>query len=192
MTWEKNMQPIPVYAHLNARIMPVDRGERFEDPLADALAEKGFGEVTGGGTMQSSEGEIEFCGIDIDLFDAREGVPFISDFLTQCGAPKGSKLEYELEEKKIEASFGEVEGLAIYLNGTDLPANVYQECDINEVVAQINRLLDKHGAIGGYWQGPKETALYLYGASATAMQKRIAGYMAEYPLCQRARVVQIA
>jgi hypothetical protein len=45
------MQPISAYAQLNARIMPLDRGERYEDPLGEALAANGFGEITGGGTM---------------------------------------------------------------------------------------------------------------------------------------------
>jgi hypothetical protein len=35
---EASMPPISAYAQLNARIMPLDRGERYEDPLAEALA----------------------------------------------------------------------------------------------------------------------------------------------------------
>jgi hypothetical protein len=186
------MPSISAYAQLNARILPLDRGERYEDPLGEALAGNGFGEVTGGGTMQSKEGEIEFCGIDIELFDVPKGVPFICDFLTQRGAPRGSQLQYESEGEKIEVSFGTAEGLAIYLNGTDLPDEVYRDCDVNEVYDEINRLLGDRGAIQGHWQGPTETALYLYGFSADEMRDLIAGYMAEYPLCQRARVVTIA
>src|SRR5437773_2066473 len=60
---------IPAYAQLNARIMPINRGEQYEDPLQDALAQNGLGQVTGGGTMQSENGEIAYCGIDVDLFD---------------------------------------------------------------------------------------------------------------------------
>jgi hypothetical protein len=186
------MRPIAAYARLNARIMPLDRGEWYEDPLAEALAENGFGRVTGGGTMTSNEGEIEFCGIDIDLFNLPQGVPFICEFLTRRGAPKGSKLQYTHKRKDIEVRFGVAEGLAIYLNGTDLPAKVYRECDVNEVYAQIDRLLGERGAIQGHWRGPTETALYLYGHSADEMCNLIFGYMAEYPLCQRARVVRIA
>src|SRR5262245_20846271 len=132
------MEPVSAYAQLNARIMPMDRGERFEDPLIEAFEGNGFGEVTGAGRMQAASGEIEYCGIDIDLFDVKQGVPFICKLLTECGAPKGSKLQYELNKKKVEVPFGEAEGLAVYLNGTDLPANVYKECDVNEVVAEIN------------------------------------------------------
>jgi len=186
------MNSVFAYAHLNARVMPLDRGERYEDPLAEALAANGFAEITGGGTMQSKEGEIEYCGIDLDLFDIPRGVPFICKFLTQCGAPRGSKLQYENDGKQIEAPFGAAEGLAIYLNGTDLPDEVYRECDVNEVYAQINRLLGDRGSIQGHWQGPTETALYLYGHAADEMRQLISGYMNDYPLCQRARVVTIA
>ncbi len=43
------------------------------------------------------------------------------------------------------------------------------------------------GKIHSYWEGARETALYLYGSSAETMRERIADFMAEYPLCERAR-----
>lgn len=186
------MEPIFVYAQINARLMPLDRGALYEDPLAEAFAENGYGEVTGGGTMQSKEGEIEYCGVDIDLFDLEQGVPFVCGFLTECGAPKGSKLQYEQDGESIEVPFGVDEGLALYLNGTDLPDEVYRDCDINELYDEINRLLEGRGAIQGHWQGPTETALYLYGFSADEMRQLIGEYVAAYPLCQQSRIVQIA
>jgi hypothetical protein len=186
------MGPISAYAQLNARIMPLDRGERYEDPLAEALTDNRLGAVTGGGTMQSKEGEIEYCGIDIDLFDAQKGVPFICEFLAQRGAPRGSHLQYESEGQRVEVPFGVAEGVGIYLNGTNLPDEVYRHCDVNEVYNEINRLLGTRGTIQGHWQGPTETALYLYGHSVEEMRDLISGYMAEHPLCQRARVVTIA
>jgi hypothetical protein len=186
------MEPIFAYAQINARLMPLDRGALYEDPLAEAFAENGFGEVTGGGTMQSQEGEIEYCGVDVDLFDLEQGVPFVCGFLAECGAPKGSKLQYEQDGQKVEVPFGVDEGLALYLNGTDLPDEVYRDCDINELYDEINRLLEGRGAIQGHWQGPTETALYLYGFSAAEMRQLIGEYVATYPLCQKARIVQIA
>ncbi len=186
------MKPIFGYAKLNIRIMPLDRGDMFEDPLAEALEENGFGEVTGAGTMTSAEGEIEYCGIDIDNLDIDKGVPFICKFLTKCGAPKGSELQYKHKGKDTKTPFGDAEGLALYLNGTDLPKKVYKECDINDLVDELTRLLGDHGSMLGHWQGPTETALYLYGKSFAEMQKCIAGHVATYPLCQKSRVVQIA
>ena len=185
-------EPILAYAKLNAKILPLDRGDRYEDPLAEALAGNGYAEITGGGTGQLPNGEIDFCGIDIDLHDVEQGVPFICDFLSNCGAPRGSVLEYELNGEKVEQPFGFLEGLAIYLNGTDLPDEVYEKCDVNELYDEINRLLGDRGDIQGHWQGPTETALYLYGYSADEMKSLIADHLANYPLCQKARVETIA
>jgi hypothetical protein len=186
------MEPVPVYAQLNARIMPITRGETYEDPLMEALKSRGFGEVTGGGTMQSESGEIDYCGIDIDLVNLDQSVPFVCDFLTNLGAPKGSSLQYEFQDKTVEVPFGITEGLALYLNGTDLPIEIYERCDVNELYKEINRLLGDRGAIQGHWEGPTETALYLYGDSADEMRQLISAHVANYPLCQRSRLVVIA
>ena len=97
-----------------------------------------------------------------------------------------------MDGKKVDVPFGSLEGLAVYLNGTDLPHEIYKQCDVNHVVDEINRLLHGKGAMFGHWQGPKETALYLYGDSADEMRHLISGFMDEYPLCQKARVVKIA
>jgi hypothetical protein len=187
-----NPQLTLAYAQLNARIMPALRGKRFETPLAEALAENGFGVVGGGGTLQAKSGEIIYCGIDVDLLDIERGAPFVCKFLTDRGAPKGSMLRYKLDGQKITWPFGVTEGLAIYLNGTELPDEVYKQSDINIVIETISRLVGNRGAIQGHWQGPTETALYLYGKSAQAMRDVISGFMAEYPLCERARIETIA
>ena len=186
------MTPTFVYAQLNARLMPIERGERFEDPLLEAFEANELGEVTGGGTLQAANGEIEYCGLDIDVYDLAKAVRFLTKFLTKCGAPKGSMLQYEKKGKPVETPFGEAEGLALYLNGTDLPKKVYKECDINDLYEELNRLLGKHGRIEGHWQGPSETALYLYGKSAKKMQSLISDHIAAYPLCQKSRLVVIA
>jgi len=172
--------------------MPIDRGDRYEDPLDEALKKAGAGEVTGGGTMQSQSGEIDYCGIDIDVTNLEVGILLICKVLTQLGAPKGSKLEFEQAGERREVPFGDAVGLGIYFNGTDLPNEVYKTCDINHVYDEINRLLGDRGEIQGYWQGPNETALYLYGRSVAEMKDRIAPLMASYPLCQRARYETIA
>ena len=184
--------PILGYAKLNARIMPLTRGTQFETPLEEALAENGFGEVGGGGTMQLKTGGIEYCGIDVDFFDVERGAPFVCKFLADRGAPRGSILSYEFNGQKVDLPFGSMEGLAIYLNGTDLPREVYKESDINVVIATINQLLGHRGAIRGHWVGRTETALYLYGTSASEMRGLIVEFMARYPLCQRARIETIA
>jgi hypothetical protein len=79
-----------------------------------------------------------------------------------------------------------------YLDGVNLPDKVYQTCDINLVIQEFNKRLKGHGEIQGYWQGPTETALYIYGDNAKSMKSKIAGFMSTYPLCKGARVVTLA
>lgn len=180
-----------VVAQLNARLQPLHRGEYFEDPLDAELRKAGYGEVSGGGTLQDQVGEIEYCDIEVLLKDAPPAsIDLIVATLERLGAPKGSKLHIEPESREL--ALGTAEGLAIYLNGTDLPDDVYRSCDPNVVYDEFNRLLGSAGRVLSYWQGPRETALYLYGTSCAEMQSRIVGFLATYPLCQRSRTVQIA
>jgi hypothetical protein len=107
----------------------------------------------------------------------------VCEFLTACGAPKGSKLTYSQEGQKIEVPFGSAEGLALYLNTTELPPAVYRENAGQDLHDEINRLLSHHGRIHGNWKGPTESAFYLYGRSATEMRDRLAQLIATHPLC---------
>jgi hypothetical protein len=177
-----------VIARLNDRAQPVDRGELYEDPLQELLAEKAWGEVSGGGSQLSEQGEIQFCDIEIFLVEVTpEILGAIATKLESLGAPVGSRLLSE-----PELPFGSNAGLAIYLNGTDLPDSTYRECDSNFVYSEFNRLLIGVGRVHSHWQGPTETALYVYGRSAADMRAALQPFLDSYPLCQRARVVQIA
>jgi len=178
-------------AQLNARLQPIHRGEFFEDPLNEALDRAALGQVSGGGTLQDATGEIEYCDIEIQIAgQVSEAVKYVTDTLETLGAPKGSKLHVEADSREVP--FGRFEGLAVYLNGTDLPDQVYRECDSNFVYSEFNRLLDGSGRVLSFWQGPRETAFYVYGNSFGDMGDRLAGFVSSYPLCERCRVVQIA
>lgn len=181
-----------VTAELNHKLGPIDRGDRYEDPLDTALGEHGFGETDGGGTMQNKEGEILF--IDVHMFlSASEGsIPFVIKLLESRGAPKGSKLKFFDDDEVLkEIPFGVREGFAIYLDGVNLPAAVYKECDSNVVVSEINQRLQGHGQIEAHWQGQTETALYIYGDSKAVMKPLIEDFISSYPLCTGARIVDI-
>jgi hypothetical protein len=179
-----------VIARLNVRAQPLDRGEVFEDPLEEILQASGAGSVTGGGTMLGEEGEIEFCDIEITLPEATDAaIGALRRALEGLGAPRGSKLIWN--DGANELAFGSCEGLAVYLNGTDLPDAVYAECDLDVVYEEFGRLVGSEGRVVSHWQGPQETALYLYGPSADAMLARIRPFLDAYPLCQKARVVKL-
>jgi len=182
----------PCYAYINAKIMPVARGKIFETPLDNAMKERGIGQAEGGGTLQAKDGEIIHCGVDVDLCLTEANIKFVCDFLTIRGAPRGSKLQFPENDERVGIPFGEIEGIAVYLNGTDLPDEVYRTSDINVVMESFDQLTIGTRTMQGYWRGNKETALYLYGPSSEELTSRISGFMSEYPLCQKARVVKIA
>lgn len=189
---QKPVEGVFVTARLNARVQPIDRGEHFEDPLDEALQELALGRVTGGGTQLADEpAGIEFCDLEIMLHDIGETtLQSVIARLERLGAPKGSRLI--VESTGAEIPFGAHEGLAVFLNGTDLPDDVYARCDINHVLAEFDRLMGDKGRVKGHWEGSRDTALYCYGPSFTAMLAAIDPFMKSYPLCEKARVEQIA
>ncbi len=181
-----------ITARLNAKVQPIDRGDYYEDPLSETLKSADLGEVTGGGTQLCDQPcGIEYCDLEIRVRDTRqETLAVIIGRLNDLGAPKGSRLI--VESTGVQIPFGVTEGLAVYLNGTGLVDEVYRDCDINHVIDEFDRLLAGKGAFRGYWQGASETALFCYGASYREMKAALAPFIAEYPLCEGARVEQIA
>ncbi len=175
---------------LNARLRPLDRGARYESPLREALdASMPGSQVSGGGTLLSAEREPLVSDIDLDVEgDAREALGLVTVALEAAGAPKGSRIRLDEGDP---VPFGVTEGLAVYLNGTDLPDEVYAIGDVNDLIAALLEHLGAEGDMQSYWEGPRETALYLYGASAARMDELIASVLARFPLAQRCRVVPL-
>lgn len=190
MSNTENKYSFHVTLQLNARFLPLDRAE-LEDAMEKVLERLELGEINGGGTMQLPSGEVKFCDIEINLKDdSKETIDMLVKIINHFGVPKGSKIHTYSSE--LELPVGEQEGYAIYLNGTDLPAEVYASCDVNYVVEQMNNLMGTDGTMYSYWQGSRETALYFYGTSYEKMKAAVAGFVAKYPLCQKCRVEQIA
>lgn len=188
---EAEVEPQFVVVTVNARLQPMHRGEIYEDPLDGILSKKSKGEVSGGGTLQSKSGEIEYCDIEIQVPDSDDlTIDLIKASLEKIGVPKGSKIKIEATDLEIE--FGSLEGLAIYLNGTDLEDEVYANSDSNHVYDELGRLTRGVGKVYSYWQGPTETAFYLYGASFSEMKSLISELVDNYPLCQKCRIEQVA
>ena len=134
-----------VTAQLNHLLMPIERGERYEDPLEKALIEHGYGRIDGGGTMQLKSGEIEYIDVEIALNNPTEGIPFVISQLEKFGAPKGSILRIHDSNPSREISFGKTEGIAIYLDGVNLSDEVYKSSDINVVISELNKRLRRQG-----------------------------------------------
>ena len=183
--------PEVIIARLNARVKPIERGEYFEDPLDRVLQAAGLGEVTGGGTQMAAEPDgIQFVDIEIMARDAGdETLSTIRKVLEKAGAPKGSRL---LVDGRDDLPFGRYEGMGLFLNGADLPEEVYAESDVNEIIEKLGALSGEAGSFRGFWEGSRETALYFYGPSFEEMKSRVEDYLEEDPACALTRVVQIA
>jgi hypothetical protein len=65
------------YVLIHEPLGPMDRVERYEDPLTDALGE--LGEVTGGGSQLGEGGTIAFCGLDVVVNHRERGLMVIRD-----------------------------------------------------------------------------------------------------------------
>ena len=181
-------KPLYLTLELNAKMQPMHRHD-IEDIIAEALDAAQCGETDGGGSFMNENGEIRFCDIEIKLSEnTTENIDVLLKVIGDIKVPKGSFLKGE----DIEIPVGILEGLGLYLNGTDLPDETYINSDVNHVVDECKRLLGEAGELYSWWEGSAETALYFYGASFNEMRDRLASFLAEYPLCQKCRVVQIA
>ncbi|RXK55274.1 hypothetical protein ESB00_05085 [Oleiharenicola lentus] len=81
------------YIKIPGNIGPVERGDRFEDPLADKLSGLGVGNVCGGGSQLGEGKTIEYCGIDVILTKREEGLAVILAALRALDAPAGTVVE---------------------------------------------------------------------------------------------------
>ena len=82
--------------HLPASMSPMERFERFEEPIDDALRvgddEEGFGlgEVTGGGSSLDDAGNVVSCDIEVEVHDVARCLPILRRVLKESGAPTGT------------------------------------------------------------------------------------------------------
>jgi hypothetical protein len=89
--------------NIPAPVEPIDRGERFEDPLFDALEAEGIpAEWLGGGSaLAEVDGGmvIESCDIELEVEDVARALPIICRVLTAGGAPPNTTIrQFEPEE----------------------------------------------------------------------------------------------
>lgn len=175
---------------LNARLQPIHQFQ-FEDVIHTLLTKKGIGETSGGGVAQDPEGETTYCEIEIHLDDTKPNNNIqLLEILSKTGIPKGSTLWSADPEFNIEV--GTLEGLAYYFNNTELPYSIYETCDVNYALEQMEKAIEGIGKLYSYWKGRAYTALYFYGHSFFEMKQKIEAFNATYPLCQKSRIEQIA
>lgn len=83
------------------------------------------------------------------------------------------------------------ECVMVYLDGTSLPDEVYQQCDVMTLSERLGEALERQrlGEYDGDEQGSTETTLFMYGADAERLFRGVEGVLTAYPLCSNARVV---
>jgi hypothetical protein len=86
------------YIRIHEDIGPVARGERYEDPLADALADAAIGEITGGGSQLGEGNSVEYCGIDVVVDDRGAGLELIRAKMRELRCPQNTVIEEYLPE----------------------------------------------------------------------------------------------
>jgi hypothetical protein len=175
-----------VLARLYEHIEPLDRGSRYEDPLQAVLEEQQAGRVTGGGSQLNESGSIDFVDIEIELADLDGALALAISALENAGAPRGSEIVEE--GGGVLREFGTHECLAIYLDGTSLPDDVYATLDFDQVVEEIGRSAGPD-SYHGFVQGAEETGIMLFGPNADEMFARVEPLLRRLPIGQNARVV---
>ena len=105
-----NSEPELVYVFLPEAIGPMDRGDKYEEPIIDELERLGLGEVSGAGTSLGDEGPdgrrpIVSCGIDVDTNDVAATRAALRTLLPKLGCPQGTQLHYELSGKVHQDEF---------------------------------------------------------------------------------------
>jgi len=187
---KRRSEPAFLLVNLNARLQPMHRGEHYEDALDRALARDDPGSsVVGGGTLLDDDGEVLSCDIEVSLVnDAQSGLRIVVDALERIGAPVGSTARLDGGEP---VAFGVMQGVGLYLNGTDLPDEVYATSDVNALVEVVSAAVGDAGRLESWFEGARETAFYFYGPSAETISERIAAATADQPLAERARLVSL-
>jgi len=105
-----NSEPELVYVFLPESLGPINRGEKYEDPIIEELERLGIGEVTGGGSSLGDERPdgtrlIEFCGIDVDTDDPVATRVALRALLPKLGCLAGTQLHFTVSGKPLQDEY---------------------------------------------------------------------------------------
>ncbi len=179
--------PHVVLARVYEHVEPIDRGSRYEDPLQAALEQARLGRVTGGGSQLNELGGIDYADVEIELANLDDALLAVVAALEEAGAPQGSEL-IDAADSRVLTAFGRQQCLAVFLDGTSLPDEVYAGLDFDAVVDQIGAAAGS-GSFHGFAQGPEETGLFFFGPDADAMFAGVEPVLRRLPIAQNARVI---
>lgn len=184
----KKRKYIELTLNINARLQPITRGEFYEDTLNSTLKKCKIGSVVGGGTSLSQDYVPDNCDVEIDC--RPEKLDELKMILSKLPLPKGSRLIFD-DESEADIPLGDLDGVGVYLNGTDLPKEVYAKCDLNTIVGDLISAMQSELLLFDYWHGKHETALYFYGNSFDAMKSAVESYAATCPLFEKSHIEKL-
>ncbi len=103
-------EPELIYVFLPESLGPIDRGDKYEDPIIDELERLGLGEVSGAGCSMGDERPdgtrlIESCGIDVDTDDVESTRAALRSLLPTLGCPAGTQLHYTVADKRLQDEY---------------------------------------------------------------------------------------
>ena len=86
------------YIRIPEPLYPAERGEKYEEPLAEALRAAQLGKVNGGGQQLGEGNSIVYCGVDVILTERVRGLEVLREVLPRLGAPAGTVIEEFIPE----------------------------------------------------------------------------------------------
>jgi hypothetical protein len=180
----ENVVIVRLYEYLE----PIDRGERYEDPLNERLQAEDLGEVTGGGSQMDENFKIKFVDLEVNLKDCDGSLSKLIAYLEDLGAPKGSEILFERDGTEQKIEFGRTEGLALILDAK-LPAELWEK-HVDEVWPGLQALLSKDGVgeLHGTYANEEVTEVYIYGRSRERIAEALSLFRETFPLCKNSRL----
>jgi hypothetical protein len=108
-----NIEPDLIYVFLPESLGPIDRGDKYEDPIIDELERLGLGEVSGAGCLMGDVREdgtrlIESCGIDVDTNQVEATRAALRDLLPTLGCPAGTQLHYSASGNRLQDEYSAI------------------------------------------------------------------------------------
>jgi hypothetical protein len=79
-------------------LYPEARGEKYQEPLAEAVRAAGLGKVVGGGQQLGDGNTVVYCGVDVILSERVRGLELLREVLPRLGAPVGTVIEEFIPE----------------------------------------------------------------------------------------------
>lgn len=179
---------LPVTVRVNARLQEAQLAEAITGLLADLLARVSPGSLVLDARLETGpHGEPRAALADLMVVPAEAEDVLTAIFDLGHGLPRGSTITIN----DRQAPFGELAGVALYLNGTQLDPEVYAAGDLQATADALTEAVGETGRLWAHWSGPAETALYFYGPDAAALRARLETAVPEQPLLTRSRMVAL-